>query len=178
MSIRFAVPHAAAGVLAACFAVAATGGARAEGNVLKQCGFQYQEIKKANELKGQSWQDFLKKCRERLAEPANAEAPATDPAKTETPKAEPAKTETPKTEPEKIEPPKAEAPVANPLKPAPSAAAAAKPAAGGKAEMRARQKACGEEWKAQKAELTKNDPKLKWPKFWSACNKRLKEAGQ
>jgi hypothetical protein len=44
--------------------------------------------------------------------------------------------------------------------------------------MRARQKKCGEEWKAQKAELTKNNPKLKWPKYWSDCNKRLKESGQ
>ena len=169
MSIRLALSHAAAGVFAVCCALAATGEARAQANVLKECGSQYQATKAANELKGQSWQDFLKACRLRLAEPAKTEAPAPAAA----PAAEPAKAEPPKTEPAKTE-----APAANPLKPAPTAAAPAKPATGGQAAMRARQKACGAEWKAQKAELTKTDPKLKWPKFWSACNARLKAAGQ
>ena len=164
MSIRLALSHTAAGVFAVCCALAATGEARAQANVLKECGSQYQATKAANELKGQSWQDFLKACRLRLAEPAKTEAPA--------PAAAPA------AEPAKAEPVKTEAPAANPLKPAPTAAAPAKPATGGQAAMRARQKACGAEWKAQKAELTKTDPKLKWPKFWSACNARLKAAGQ
>jgi hypothetical protein len=174
MSIRLALSHTAAGVFAVCCALAATGEARAQANVLKECGSQYQATKAANELKGQSWQDFLKACRLRLAEPAKTEAPAP----TAAPAAEPAKAEPPKAEPAKAEPVKTEAPAANPLKPAPTAAAPAKPATGGQAAMRARQKACGAEWKTQKAELTKTDPKLKWPKFWSACNARLKAAGQ
>lgn len=174
MSIRLALSHAAAGVFAVCCALAATGEARAQANVLKECGTQYQATKAANELKGQSWQDFLKACRLRLAEPAKTEAPAPAAA----PAAEPAKAEPPKTEPPKAEPVKTEAPAANPLKPAPTAAAPAKPATGGQAAMRARQKACGAEWKAQKAELMKKDPKIKWPKFWSECNTRMKEAGQ
>ncbi|PWB93779.1 hypothetical protein C5689_10885, partial [Methylosinus sporium] len=66
MSIRL-VSYAAAGALALGLAVAA-GEAKAQANVLKECGAQYQAVKAANELKGQSWQDFLKACRARLAE--------------------------------------------------------------------------------------------------------------
>ena len=60
----------------------------------------------------------------------------------------------------------------------PPAAKAAAPASGGRAAMLERQRACGTEWKAQKVELRKTNPSLKWPQFWSACNKRLKAAGQ
>ena len=41
-----------------------------------------------------------------------------------------------------------------------------------------RERACGAEWKAQKVELRKTNPNLKWPQFWSQCNTRLKAAGQ
>lgn len=181
MSIRLAVSYAAAGAFAACLVVAASGEAQAQANVLRECGAKYQAAKAANELGGKSWQDFLKECRASLAEQPKTEAPAAEPAKQEAPKVEsakpepakpePAKSEPVKTEPAKTEPPKAEAPAA----PAP-AAETPKPAA--KTTTAQRQKQCAAEWKAQKAELVKNDPKLKWPKFWSACNKRLKEGGQ
>jgi hypothetical protein len=36
--------------------------------------------------------------------------------------------------------------------------------------MRERQKKCGAEWKA----AGKIEKRMKWPQFWSACNKRLK----
>ncbi|WP_245257153.1 hypothetical protein [Methylocystis rosea] len=53
--------------------LACTSEAAAQANVLKECGSQYQSAKTANELAGQSWQDFLKACRARLAErPAEA----------------------------------------------------------------------------------------------------------
>ena len=42
--------------------------------------------------------------------------------------------------------------------------------------MRARQKQCGTEWKAAK-KAGKIESGMKWPKYWSACNKRLKAAG-
>jgi hypothetical protein len=58
-----------------------------------------------------------------------------------------------------------EAPAAKPKR-KPSAAVLA---------MRARQKQCGAEWKAAKKE-GKIEKGLTWPKFWSACNKRLKAA--
>ena len=57
-------------------------------------------------------------------------------------------------------------------------AAAAKPITDGQAAMRAREKQCGTEWKAQKAELHKTNPAMKWPQFWSDCNKRLKGQAQ
>ena len=42
------------------------------------------------------------------------------------------------------------------------------------AAARERQKQCGVEWKEAKAggKVAKD---MTWPKFWSACNKRLKE---
>ena len=46
----------------------------------------------------------------------------------------------------------------------------------GQAAMRERQKKCGAEWKAAKA-AGKIEKGMKWPKFWSAWNKRLKSAG-
>jgi hypothetical protein len=39
--------------------------------------------------------------------------------------------------------------------------------------MRERQKTCGAEWKEAKA-AGKIEKGMKWPQYWSACNKRLK----
>ena len=44
------------------------------------------------------------------------------------------------------------------------------------AAMRERQKKCGAEWKAAKA-AGKVEKGMTWPKYWSACNKRLKAGG-
>ena len=46
----------------------------------------------------------------------------------------------------------------------------------GQAAMRERQKKCGAQWKEDKAagKVAKGQT---WPKYWSACNKRLKAAG-
>ena len=44
------------------------------------------------------------------------------------------------------------------------------------AAMRERQKKCGAEWKAAKA-AGKVEKGVTWPKYWSACNKRLKAGG-
>jgi hypothetical protein len=54
----------------------------------------------------------------------------------------------------------------------------AKPAralSAGQAAMRERQKKCGAEWKEAKA-AGKIEKGMKWPQYWSACNKRLKSA--
>ena len=40
----------------------------------------------------------------------------------------------------------------------------------------ARERACGAEWKAEKA-AGKIPPGQKWPQYWSACNKRKKAEG-
>jgi uncharacterized low-complexity protein len=63
-----------------------------------------------------------------------------------------------------------------PSAPAPTATTAKKPASGGLAAARERQKKCGAEWKEAKA-AGKVEKGMSWPKFWSACNKRLKTSG-
>jgi hypothetical protein len=45
----------------------------------------------------------------------------------------------------------------------------------GQLATRKRQKKCGAEWKEAKAS-NKIEKGTRWPKFWSACNKRLKSA--
>ena len=40
----------------------------------------------------------------------------------------------------------------------------------------ARMKKCGAEWRAAKA-AGKIEKGMKWPQYWSACNKRLKAGG-
>ena len=57
---------------------------------------------------------------------------------------------------------------------APTSAAKKEPSAG-QAAARERQKKCGAEWKEAKA-AGKIEKGTNWPKFWSACNKRLKSA--
>lgn len=67
---------------------------------------------------------------------------------------------------------------------APSAAApatpAAKPAASKPKDARqaeyARERACGQDWKADKA-AGKIPAGMKWPQYWSECDKRKKAAG-
>jgi hypothetical protein len=67
--------------------------------------------------------------------------------------------------------------------PAPAATPApatttAKPATGsaGRQAMIARERACGAEWKADKA-AGKIQAGMKWPQYWSACDKRKKAEG-
>jgi hypothetical protein len=63
---------------------------------------------------------------------------------------------------------------------APSAGAAtgAKPATGspGRQAMIARERACGGEWKADKA-AGRIPAGMKWPQYWSECDKRKKAQG-
>jgi len=58
----------------------------------------------------------------------------------------------------------------------PAATTTKKPASGGLAAARERQKKCGAEWKEAK-KAGKVEKGMTWPKYWSACNKRLKGAG-
>ena len=51
-----------------------------------------------------------------------------------------------------------------------------KPVSAGQKAMRERQRKCGAEWKQTKA-AGKIEKGMNWPKYWSACNKRLKTAG-
>jgi hypothetical protein len=54
--------------------------------------------------------------------------------------------------------------------------AAKRAASPGQLAARERQKKCGAEWKEAKAG-GKIEKGMKWPQYWSACNKRLKGAG-
>jgi hypothetical protein len=241
MSIRLAGSYVVAGALAMCFATASSDTANAQATALKKCGMQYQTAKAANELNSQSWQDFLKACRARLAEqPAEAEAPAFSgvanaqaklltecstkyqatraanelkgqswqdflkacrarvaeqpapaqapgaprpaPAPTveSTPTPAPAPVAAPAPVPIPASPskPTAENPASEPAPMTAPGVAPAKPATEGKAAKRSRQKWCATEWKAQKGELKKGSLPLKWPQYWNECDKRLKAAGQ
>jgi hypothetical protein len=51
-----------------------------------------------------------------------------------------------------------------------------KPPTAGQIAAHERLKKCGAEWKEAKA-AGKIENGMKWPKYWSACNKRLKGAG-
>ena len=119
----------------------------AQALTMKECSAKYKEAKAAGTLNGMKWNDFRKsQC--------GAEATA---------------------------PPAAGTPPAAESKPAPAPAAAEKPVAekpvseGRKAEY-ARERACGKEWKADKA-AGKIQAGMKWPQYWSECNKRKKAEG-
>lgn len=174
-----AVSHAAAGLFAlAVGVVAGSEASYAQANVLKECGSQYQAAKAANELAGQSWQEFLKACRARLAEeakPAEEKSAEPKPAEAKPEPPPPAAAEAPPAaKPAEPPPPVTEA------KPpqTPPATEAAKPKADSQTALRERQKKCAAEWKTKKAEFKKSGSKMTWPKYWSECNKRLKAAGE
>ena len=64
--------------------------------------------------------------------------------------------------------------LATTLPPTSALAAAKKDAAsGGRAAALERPRKCGAEWKEAKA-AGKVEKGMTWPKYWSACNKRLK----
>jgi hypothetical protein len=123
--------------------------AMAQQKTEKVCKEEWQANKAANQAAKVTEKDYVTKCRADSA----AAAPA------------------------------AAAPAAKPMAaPAPAAAPAmapAKPAAaasGGKTAEVSRMKACGAEWKADKA-AGKVPAGMKWPKYWSECDKRKKAAG-
>ena len=52
-----------------------------------------------------------------------------------------------------------------------------KPPTPGQLAARQRAKECGAEWRAAK-KAGKIEKGMTWPKYWSACNKRLRAAGK
>jgi hypothetical protein len=68
---------------------------------------------------------------------------------------------------------------ATPAAAPPAEAPAEKPAAkasGGRQAMYARERACGKEWKADKA-AGKVPAGMKWPQYWHECDQRKKAEG-
>ena len=71
--------------------------------------------------------------------------------------------------------PEKPAPAATAKPPAPKSTSTPK-ATGGREAMIARERACGKDWKADKA--AKKIPQgMTWPKYWSECDKRKKAEG-
>jgi hypothetical protein len=144
------IAFAAAGCLAT--------GASAQ-SVMKQCGDKWQAAKAANQVPaGMTWPKFLSQCRADLASQQSAPAAAA---------------------PAPTVPNPTPAPVAP--KPAPTQTTTTMPttapsATGGATGEHLRIKQCGAEWRVNKATL---QPQYgSWPKYWSACDRRLKAAGQ
>ena len=70
----------------------------------------------------------------------------------------------------------AAAQTAQPTAPEKKQAKTKKPPTPGQLAARERMKKCAAEWKEAKA-AGKIEKEMKWPKYWSACNKRLKASG-
>jgi hypothetical protein len=153
-----ALALALATVLTASSAYAQTGG-----NRMKACADEWNTMKAAKQTEGKKYRDFQKECLARTtdtATPAATPAAATPAATTTTTPAakttaKPAATTTTTT--------------------TPAATTAAKPSTGRQA-MVARERACGVDWKADKA-AGKVAAGMTWPKYWSDCDKRKKAEG-
>jgi hypothetical protein len=162
MNIRLMGTVLGAAFLAAGFAASMSTPASAE-SVMKQCSDKYQAAKAANTLNGQTWAQFYSQCAKELKAAPAATAPATTSPATPTPATAP-----------KVAP--APAPVAPttaapaPVTPAPAATT------NGAVGEKSRIKQCGAEWKANKAALKAQYGS--WPKYWSACNTRIKTTGK
>jgi hypothetical protein len=122
--------------------------APAQAKTMKECAAEWDQMKAAKQTGGMKYRDFSKQCMAGTAAAAPA-APAT---------AAPAPATTP-----------APAPATTAAKPAPTGSA-------GRQAMIARERACGAEWKADKA-AGKIQAGMKWPQYWSDCDKRKKAQG-
>jgi hypothetical protein len=134
-------------IVAALASAAALAPVAAQAKTMKECAAEWDKMKAANQTGGMKYRDFTKQCMTGGAAPVGA-APA------------PA------------------APATAAPAPAAGAAAGAKPATGssGRQAMIARERACGAEWKADKA-AGKIQPGMKWPQFWHECDARKKAQG-
>jgi len=151
--------------------------ATAQQKTEKQCREEWKAAggKKAT---GKTEKDYVAGCHvtagAKPAAPAAAPA-ATAPAKpaptTTKPAAAPAAPAPAAAAPEKPAPPA----TAKPPAPKSTATPAAKPTGGRAAEV-ARERACGKDWKADKA-AGKIPQGMTWPKYWSECDKRKKAEG-
>jgi len=120
----------------------------AQAKTMKECAAEWDKMKAAKQTGGMKYRDFSKQCMSGGAAPVGATpAPAT-----------------PTT--------------AAPAPAAGAGATAAKPTTGasGRQAMIARERACGAEWKADKA-AGKIPAGQKWPQYWSECDKRKKAQG-
>jgi len=123
---------------------------------MKECAAEWQKMKSANQTGGRTYRDFSKECMSKTSA-APASAPAAAPAA-------PAAAAKP-----------AAAPSTTASKPAAAPATSAAKPSDGRQAMYARERACAADWKADKA--AGKTGTMKWPQYWSDCNKRKKAAG-
>ena len=155
------------------------------GSFMKDCSASWKAMKAANTVPaGMTFKDFVAgKCAVPGA-PAAA-APAAPAAKVAAPAAPAAGAVAPaktggflgfgkKAAAAPPEPPAAAAPDTTPLA---TADKNGKPFTPGQMAAHVRIRSCGEEWRGLKA-ANKIPVGTAWPQYWSACNKRLKAAGQ
>jgi hypothetical protein len=128
--------------------------AQAKNKTVKECETEWKAAEAAKTTGGKKRTEFIAACRKETATPAAA-APAPAPAAAA---------------PEK---PVAAAPAAKPAKPT---TAGKKPLTPGQVAFHKREVECGQQWKADKA-AHKVPVGMTWPKYLSACNKRLKSQG-
>jgi hypothetical protein len=155
-------------VVAATFA--SVSAAQAQNN-LKECAAQWNAAKAANQTEGKTYREFQKTCLSKAgdtAKPASATATTPPPAAA----AKPAPAVAAKPAPVTAAKPAA----ATAAKPDVSNATTAKTPSPGREALTARERACGAEWKADKA-AGKIAAGMKWPQYWSACNTRKKAEG-
>ncbi|HTE76418.1 MAG TPA: hypothetical protein VK653_06710 [Xanthobacteraceae bacterium] len=121
--------------------------APAQAKTMKECAAEWDKMKAAKQTGGMKYRDFSKQCMAGGAAAAPAAPTTAAPAPATTPTPAPATT-------------------------------TAKPATGsaGRQAMIARERACGAEWKADKA-AGKIQAGMKWPQYWSDCDKRKKAQG-
>jgi hypothetical protein len=139
-------------VLALVSTATLSSSASAQQSRMKECADQWGKLKAAKQTAGKTYREFSKEC---MSQASPAAAPSTST------QAKPAAETKP-----------APAPAAKTTAPA---TPAAKPSNGRQA-MIARERACGAEWKADKA-AGKVAAGMTWPKYWSACNTRKKAEG-
>ncbi len=134
-------------LVAALASLAALAPVAAQAKTMKECAAEWDKMKAAKQTGGMKYRDFSKQCMAGGAAPVGA-APAPSTPTTAAPA------------------------------PAASAATSTKPATGssGRQAMIARERACGAEWKADKA-AGKIPAGQKWPQYWSECDKRKKAQG-
>src|SRR6516225_3026245 len=133
-------------LVAVLASAAALAPAAASAKTLKECAAQWDQMKAANQTGGMKYRDFTKQCMS-----GAAPAPST---------------------------PVTAAPAPTTAAPAPAAGAATPTATGktGRQAMIARERACGADWKADKA-AGRIPAGQKWPQYWSECDKRKKAQG-
>jgi hypothetical protein len=164
--------HAATFACAFCLGAALWAASADAQSPSKQCGDEWKTAKAAGTVPAsQKRADFIKECRDRLAgqsaggvvtppigqpSPGNPLKPAAAPATSATTTAAPAG-----------------------AAPAPATGEKPKkPMSPGMAAFHEREKKCGEEWRTNTDQIKAQTPGITWPKYLSACNKRLKAAGQ